>query len=166
MNNRKIYFLLTGLLTLSFFFNSCKKEKQTSIPTLFANGEWELGSIIRYKYLGDAQQSVDTIQIKTTQLLSFNKDMTCTYTNFDDVEGNVSGNWSLSDTQLYLFANITYPTVTSDGTKQPFINCKILNLGDFSLVFQTGDIQTYYTATDVRIIRQYGFVKVKPVSTK
>jgi hypothetical protein len=166
MNNKKIYFLLTGLLIASLFFNSCKKEKQTSIPTLFTTGVWQLGSIEETKYLGSTQLSDTTLVTDSTQILAFNADMTCSYQNFDDKAGTVSGTWSLSDTQLFLFANITYPEATSTGTKQPFINCHIINLGEYSLVMEAGDIQTYYSPTDNRTIRKYGFVRIKPTVTR
>lgn len=166
MKNKKIYLLLAGLLVLSFSFNSCKKEKLTSIPTLFTTGEWQLGSIVRTTYLGDQQLSQDTIPSDSTQIFKFNNDMTCTYTNFDDKVGTATGKWSLSDTQLNLSADITYPENTSADTKQPFINANIINLGDYSLVIETGDIQPYYTSTDTRVIRRYGFIRIRPVVTK
>ena len=162
MKNRNLYFLLACLLVVTFFGTSCKKEKQTSIPSLLTTGTWQLGSIEEYHYLGDQRLSLDTIQADSTQIFAFNKDMTCTYTNFDNKAGTESGKWSLDKTSLYLFADITYPDVTSAGTKQPFINSHITNLGEYSLVMETGDIQTYYTATDKRTIRRYGFVRIKP----
>ena len=166
MKNKKLFFLLTGLLGLSLFINSCKKDKQTSVPSLFTTGVWQLGSIMQYHYLGDSQTSVDTIRCDTIQIFTFNNDMTCTYSNFDCNPGTVAGKWSLSDTKLYLFADITYPAGTTAGTTQPFINAHLINLGEFSLVFETGDIQPYYNANDIRIIRRYGFTRIKPVVTK
>ncbi|MES2060677.1 MAG: hypothetical protein V4456_02070 [Bacteroidota bacterium] len=163
MNNKKIYFLLTAVLIAGFFFNSCKKEKQSSIPSLFTYGEWRLTSIQKAKYLGGSRLSLDTLDIDSVQTFTFNKDQTCAYTNFDDKVGTVNGTWSLSDTQLYLFANITFPYVTTADTKQPFINCHIVSLGEFSMVIEAGDIQTYYNPTDNRTIRTYGFVRIKPV---
>jgi hypothetical protein len=165
MNNKKIFLLLAGLLTVCFFFNSCKKEKQSSIPGLFTYGVWRLGSIQEAKYLGGEQTDLDTLNVKTIQTFKFNSDQTCSYTNFDDKTGTVSGTWSLSDTQLYMFANMTFPYITTAKTNQPFINCRIVTLGEFSMVIQTGDIQNYYNPTDVRTIRTYGFVRIKPDGT-
>lgn len=165
MNNKKIYFLLAGLLSACFFFNSCKKEKQSSVPSLFTYGVWRLGSIQEATYLGGTQTLLDTLDIDSVQTFKFNNDNTCSYTNFDNKAGTVSGTWSLSDTQLYMFANITYPNITTAGTKQPFINCQIVNLGEYSMVIQTGDIQTYYNPTDKRTIRTYGFVRINPSGT-
>jgi hypothetical protein len=164
MKRRNAYLLIAGLF-LTLFIVSCKKETQNSIPTLFTTGAWQLGSIQEYKYLGDLQTSADTIPTDSTQIFTFNKDMTCSYTNFDNKAGVATGHWQLSDTRLYLKADITYPAVTTAGTTQPFINAHIINIGNFSLVLETGDIQTYYTAADKRTIRRYGFIRIKPIAT-
>jgi hypothetical protein len=166
MNNKKIYFLLAGLLFAGLCFTSCKKEKQSSVPSLFTYGTWRLGSIQVDHYLGGTRLKPDTLDLDSIQTFVFNKDMTCSFTNFDNKAGTVSGTWGLSDTKLYMFANITYPEVTTDGTKQPFINCQIVNLGEYSMVIQTGDLQTYYNPTDTRTIRTYGFVRINPVGTQ
>ncbi|RYU90817.1 hypothetical protein EWM62_09250 [Mucilaginibacter terrigena] len=166
MKKRNLYFLLAGLLVISFFANSCKKEKQSSIAGLLTYGKWQLGTVMEYKYLGDSQQSVDTLECDSAQIFVFNDDKTCSYTNFDCAPATVNGTWSLSDNKLFLFADITYPEITSAHTKQPFINSRIANLGEFSMVLETGDLQTYYTATDNRTIRRYGFTRIKPVVTK
>nr|WP_067054607.1 hypothetical protein [Mucilaginibacter sp. L294] len=166
MNNKKIYFLLTAVLVAGFFFNSCKKEKQSSIPSLFTYGTWRLTSIQEATYLGGSRLTLDTIPINTIQTFAFNDDRTCAYTNFDDKEDTVNGTWALSDTQLYLFANITFPYTTTAKTNQPFINSHIISLGEFSMVIEAGDIQTYYSPTDSRTIRTYGFVRIKPDGTQ
>ncbi|MES2268232.1 MAG: hypothetical protein V4520_15835 [Bacteroidota bacterium] len=162
MNKKKTYSLLAGMLLLGFMLNSCKKEKTESLQSLFTNGKWQLGSVIEYKYLGGQETDRDTLDCDLAQTFKFNDDMTCSYTNLDCKENTVSGRWSLSDTRLFLNADITYPTVTSAGTKQPFINSRINNLGDFSMVLETGDLQTYYTSTDRRTIRRWGFIRIKP----
>ena len=162
MKNKNLYFLLAGLMVLSFMFNSCKKDKTDSLQSLFTTGKWELGSVIEYKLLGNQELSKDTLECDSSQIFKFNDDMTCSYTNMDCVATTVSGKWSLSDTRLFLFADLTYPTVTSAGTNQPFINSRISNLGDFSMVLETGDLQTYYTATERRTIRRWGFIRIKP----
>ncbi|MCO5934102.1 hypothetical protein NAF17_01000 [Mucilaginibacter sp. RB4R14] len=162
MKNKNLYFLLVGLMVLSFTFNSCKKDKTDSIQSLFTNGKWELGSVIEYKYLGGQETNRDTLKCNNSQIFKFNDDMTCSYTNLDCKLSTVSGRWSLSDTRLFLFADITYPTVTTAGTKQPFINSRISNLGEFSMVLETGDLQTYFTSTDMRTIRRWGFIRIKP----
>ncbi|MFD0765665.1 hypothetical protein ACFQZI_12445 [Mucilaginibacter lutimaris] len=162
MNYKKLYFLLAGIVVLGCMLNSCKKEKTDNIQSLFTTGKWQLGSVIEYKLLGNQEVSRDTLDCDSTQIFKFNDDMTCSYTNLDCDAGTVSGRWSLSDTRLFLLADITYPKVTSAGTKQPFINSRINNLGEFSLVLETGDLQTYYTSTDRRTIRRWGFIRIKP----
>ncbi|GGH21677.1 lipocalin family protein [Mucilaginibacter phyllosphaerae] len=163
MKHKKLYFFLFGLLITALVTNSCKKEKQNSIPTLFATGTWQLSSILESRYLGDARLDLDTLQCDTDQFFTFNKtDMTCTYTNFDCVPQTAAGTWQLSDTRLYLNADITVKDTTMAGTSKPFLNAHIINIGEYSLVLEAGDIQTYYTATDKRTIRRYGFVRIKP----
>ncbi|WP_454803851.1 lipocalin family protein [Mucilaginibacter phyllosphaerae] len=165
MKNKNFYFFLSVLLIVAFFTNSCKKEKQNYIPTLFATGTWQLSSILESKYLGDSRLSLDTLQCDTTQFFTFNKDdMTCTYTNFDCVDQEAKGTWQLSDTRLFLFADMTVKDGSQVGTSKPFLNARIINVGEYSLVLEAGDIQTYYTATDRRTIRRYGFVRIKPVT--
>jgi hypothetical protein len=171
MNNKKLYFLIFGLIVTSLVINSCKKDKQTSIPSLFTTGYWELGSIQVYHYIGDSQISVDTLTCNQAQLFTFKPDMTCTYTNFDCNVQTASGKWSLSDTKLYLSSDITLKDTTIVDKKtvisniQPFSNAHIINIGDFSLVLETGDIQLYYTATQPRTIMRYGFIRQRPDST-
>ncbi|MET3978939.1 hypothetical protein ABIB62_001508 [Mucilaginibacter sp. UYP25] len=162
MKNKQLYFLLAVLMVLGFMFNSCKKEKTDSLKSLFTTGNWQLGTVIEYKYLGNQETSKDTLQCDSAQIFKFNDDMTCSYSYFDCLGSTVNGKWSLSDTRLFLFADLTYPTVTTAGTTQPFINSRIVNLGEFSMVLETGDLQTYYTATDTRTIRRYGFIRIKP----
>lgn len=55
---------------------------------------------------------------------------------------------------------MTDTLTTTDTVKndEPFKNTKIVNLGQYSLVLQTGDINTYYSPTTKRRIVQYGFV--------
>lgn len=162
MNIKKSYILLAGTLLLGLVFNSCKKEKTDNIRNLFTTGKWQLGTVIEYKLLGNQELSKDTIECDSAQIFKFNDDMTCSYSNFDCSATTVNGKWSLSDTRLFLFANITYPTATSTGSTQPFINSRISNLGEFSMVLETGDLQNYYTATDRRTIRRWGFIRIKP----
>ena len=171
MNNRKLYFLIFGLIVTSLVVNSCKKDKQTSIPTLFTTGTWELASLQVYHYIGDSQISVDTLTCNSAQIFSFKLDMTCTYTNFDCNEQVASGTWGLSDTKVYLLSDITLKDTAVVENKpvvnsiQPFSNAHIINIGYFSLVLETGDIQLYYTATQPRTIMRYGFIRQKPIIT-
>jgi hypothetical protein len=163
MKNKNLYFFLSALLFVAFLTNSCKKEKQNSIPTLFATGTWQLSSILESRYLGDSRLDLDTIQCDKDQFFTFDKDnMTCTYTNFDCVDQEAKGSWKLSDTRLYLNADMTVKDTTKAGSSKPFLNAHIINIGEYSLVLEAGDIQPYYTSTDSRTIRRYGFVRIKP----
>jgi hypothetical protein len=166
---RNTVFLGLLLIVVSTVVNSCKKQDQSNIPNLLTGGNWQLASLLVYHYIGDTQQSVDTLNTKcdTTQLFAFFKDKSCTYTNFDcKVQPIARGNWSLSDNKLVLSADMTCQDTTKAGSSKPFASSQIINLGDFSLVLQTGDIQNYYTSTQPRTIYRYGFIRQKATGTR
>lgn len=167
--NKKVHFwYLPVLLLVCLAINSCKKTDQSNIPNLLTTGQWELASLQVYNYRGDTQLSTDTLNTDcdTTQLFKFFKDGSCTYTNFDcKIQPTAQGTWQLSDTKLTLVADITCEDTTKAGSSKPFLNSQIINLGDFSLVLQTGDTQAYYTADQPRTIYRYGFIRQK-VSTR
>ncbi|TSD67778.1 hypothetical protein FFF34_010430 [Inquilinus sp. KBS0705] len=168
MKNKRILFSLAGLVVASFVINSCKKEDQSNIPNLFSTGAWQLASVNVYHYIGDAQESVDTLNTDcdTTQLFIFNKDMTCTYTNFDcKAQPTATGTWSLAKNKLTLYADMVCKDTTAVGSSKPFANAQIFNIGQFSLVLQTGDTNPYYTSTQVRTVTRYGFIRQKTTST-
>jgi hypothetical protein len=150
--------MLIGLAT-----NSCKKNQQDYIQTLITQGKWELASVMETHYTGAAADSTDTLNTAcdSSQYFTFNTDKTCSYTNFDCLPQSTKGQWSLSADELFLYSNMVCQDTTAAKSSKPFQTAKIINLGQYSLVLQTGDLQTYYTPTQVRIIRQYGFVRVK-----
>jgi hypothetical protein len=168
MKNKRILFLLAALVTISMVSNSCKKDAQTSIQALFTKGKWQLASVIKLRYLGASQLTPvhsDTMNTTcdSTQIFTFTSNTTCSYTNFDCIPQKVTtGTWSLSKDQLFLMANITLADTLAGGkvnpAGQPFIYTQIVNLGQYSMVLQTGNIATYYTSTTKRTIIQYGFV--------
>jgi hypothetical protein len=167
MKKRYLYFFLPLLLVLSFAANSCKKESQTSlVESLLTSGQWQLASVMVFNYVGSTQLKTDTLNTTCTakQIFQFTANHNCTYSNFACMTQNSSGNWSLSNDDLYLLANmnatdtVTGPNGLQTLTDRPFIYAQILNLGQYSLVLQTGDISTYYTNTTKRHIVQYGFV--------
>ena len=84
MKNIKALLVILLLIT-AFIINSCKKENQTSIKSLFSYGRWELASVMVTKYTGNTIDT--TYQLNTncnlTQTFTFNSNGTCTYTNFD-----------------------------------------------------------------------------------
>jgi len=165
MKHKIIFFFIACLLLTSIAINSCKKDNNTSIQTLFTTGRWQLASVLVYHYLGSSQTSIDTFNTTcdTTQFFAFPTNNTCTYTNFHCVHQPTStGTWSLTRDQLYLQANIACTDTLSGGagttTAHPFSYAKIVTLGPYSMVLQTGDIGAYYTSTTKRTIYQYGFV--------
>jgi hypothetical protein len=144
--------------------NSCKKQNQVTIQTLFTGGSWQLASVLATHYVGNTMVSVDTLNTKCnlTQLFTFNSNNTCTYTNFDCIQqSTASAQWSLSTDEVTLFANVVCKDTTAVGSSTPFANAQITNLGNYSLVLLTGDIATNYSLTAKRRIVQYGFVRVK-----
>lgn len=148
---------------MSLYINSCKKDDSGTIQALFTGGTWQLASVIEYNYIG-SNSTTDTLNTKcdTTQLFTFNSNNTCTYTNFDCITQKTSGTWSVSRNQLNLMVNMTCAdTLAGDisGTGQPFANALINNLGQYSLILETGDIDTYYTSTTKRRIIYFGFVR-------
>jgi hypothetical protein len=73
----------------------------------------------------------------------------------------VTGRWAFIGNNLYLSCDMTCKDTTAAGSSKPFQNARIQNLGQYSLVLQTGDLQTYYSPTQPRRIVQYGFIRVK-----
>jgi hypothetical protein len=167
MKNKTLYFLLAGLIVVSFFINSCKKTDPSNIPNLLTTGVWQLASLQVDHYVGDSRMSTDTLNTTcdTTQLFTFNKDNTCTYTNYScKHQPTAKGTWSLTSNKLYLSSDIQVQDTTAKGKSQPFLAVQIINLGQFSLAFNTGDIGVYYTSTQVRTIKRYGFIRQKIIS--
>ena len=161
--------LCAGIIMLE---NSCKKTSQSPIQQLFTGGYWELASVYAYNYIGDSEISIDTLDNDTTchstQVFTFNTNNTCTYTNFDCLTQTPSpATWTLTPNQLFLQADVTCKDTVAGGTgtSKPFSYCQIVNLGQFSLVLQTGDIQPNFSLTQPRRIVQYGFIRVHSIST-
>ncbi len=160
--------LLLMLVAIALVVNSCKKDSQSPIQALFSVGTWQLASVQVYNYIGNSQTSVQnfTDSCATTQFFTFNKNNTCTYTNFDCIpQTSTTAKWSLTPNQLYLVAEIVCKDSTKAGSSQPFINAQIINLGQYSMVLNTGDIQPNYSLTKHRQIIQYGFVREQITGT-
>ena len=155
--------LIIGLVTC-LAINSCKKEDKSNIPNLLTTGQWQLASLQVLHFVGDSRISTDTLNTDcdTTQLFTFSKDNTCTYTNFNcKVQPASKGSWSLSNDKLYLYSDMVCQDNSAAGSSKPFANAQIDNLGQYSLVLQTGDIGLYYSSTQVRTITRYGFIRQK-----
>jgi hypothetical protein len=168
MKNKKILFFLTAavLVIAGLVINSCKKDNQNSVETLLTRGKWQLASVLVYNFVGSSQVgNTDTLNVNcdSTQIFTFNTNNTCGYTNFECIPQKTSGNWTLSSDQLTLISNMLCADTLIGGAPdpkkaQPFINAKIVNLGQYSFVLQTGDVNSFYTSTTKRRIVQYGFV--------
>lgn len=152
------FFVLIGLTT-----HSCKKNKQDYIETLLPGGQWELASIQVTHYTGAAIDTTDTLNTlcDSTQVFTFNSDNTCTYTNFDCLPQTSTGHWSLSNDKLFLSSDMVCKDTTAAKSSKPFQTAKIVNLGQYSLVLQTGDLEQFYPPDMVRVVTQYGFVRKK-----
>ncbi len=154
---------LAAALFMGFMVNSCKKSADY-LPTLLTNGQWQLASVLVFHYIGSTLEKVDTLNTNCnlTQIFQFTTNNNCTYTNFDCLSGTTgSGQWSFSTDHLYLNTTMVCRDTTAAGSSVPFQSSRIINLGQFSLVLQTGDLETFYPPTKVRTIKQYGFVRLK-----
>jgi hypothetical protein len=160
--------LLFAVVALGLVVNSCQKTKQDYIATLIAQNQWQLSSAQVTTYIGSTQTSqliLDTTCL-VTQVFKFNTDNTCSYTNFDCLAQATKGTWALSQDKLFLNVNmIAKDTIARPGDttthSKPFQTARIVNLGQYSLVLQTGDLETYYSPTQKRVVYQWGFVRVK-----
>ncbi|MDO3627349.1 hypothetical protein [Mucilaginibacter sp. BT774] len=147
--------------------NSCKKNNQDYIETLIAQNQWQLSSAKVTTYVGSTATSVLTLDTAclVTQIFKFNTDNTCTYTNFDCLPQATKGTWALSQDRLFLNVNMTCKdTIARTDTtthSKPFLTARIVNLGQYSLILQTGNLETYYSPTQIRVVYQWGFVRVK-----
>jgi len=164
MKHKIIFLFIACLLLTGIAINSCKKDTNTSIQTLFTTGTWQLASVKVTNYLGSS--TINTYYLDTactqTQYFTFPSNNTCTFTNYHCITQSTTGTWSLTKDQLYLMVNMPALDTLSGGkdtvTTQVFANTKIVNLGPYSMTLQTGDIGAYYTSTTKRTIFEYAFV--------
>lgn len=165
MKNKYTLLFLLGLVAINLLSNSCKKNNEGTVENLLARGTWQLASVLVYNYIGSNNTSTDTLNTDCTnnQTFVFNADNTCTYYNFSCIKQTVTGNWHLSDDKLTLQSDILcQDTVrgTVDTLTTPFKSAHIVNLGQYSMVLETGDTNTSYLSTDKRHIKRYGFVRL------
>ena len=163
MKNKVLFIFLPGLLLISVFTNSCKKDKQTTIETLFTGGKWQLASVMRYHFLNNGALPRDTLNTTctNTQFFTFNADNTCTYANFDCKVQTSTGKWSLTSDQLFLNCDMVCQDTTAAKSSKPFLTAKIINLGQYSLILRTGQYGDYYPPNQVVTYTDYGFVRQK-----
>ncbi|MFB9842570.1 lipocalin family protein [Mucilaginibacter ginsenosidivorans] len=160
MRNKLLLLFLSGALFVGFISNSCKKTPDY-LPTLITAGPWQLASTQVDHLVGDTLKSTDTLyaDCSQTQVFTFNADGTCTFTNFSCKEQKTTGHWSFSADKLSL--NCDMVCDSAGKSIKPFEVAQIRNLGQYSLVLRTGNLQAYYPPNAARIIRRYGFVRVK-----
>jgi len=145
--------------------NSCKKDTRSTVTSLFSGGSWQLASELVTITTGTTTV-IDTLNVKcdSTQVFVFNADKTCSYTNFDCVPQKKAGTWSLSTDQLTLNAAITLADTTAAKSSKPFLNAQVVNLGDYSMVLQTGDYNVIPTSLNKTRVVRYGFVRQKTIN--
>ena len=160
--------LLFTVVALGLMVNSCQKTKQDYIATLIAQNQWQLSSATVTTFIGGSATSVLTLDTSclVTQVFKFDTDNTCTYTNFDCLTQASKGSWALSQDKHFLNVNmLCKDTIARAGDttthSKPFQTAQIVNLGQYSLVLKTGDLETNYSPTQKRVVYQWGFVRVK-----
>ena len=154
--------ILCGVAMVGLLTNSCEKTNQDYIATLFTGGKWQLSTVTITSYTGAEQISSDTLfsSCPLVQDFIFNSDKTCSFSNFDCSTQTSNGHSLLSADKLFLSSDIVCQTAAKKDTT-PFQTAKIINLGQYSLVLQTGSLETYYPPNQPRVITQRGFVRVK-----
>ena len=163
MKNKFPLLFLSGIILINLVSNSCKKDTQGTITSLFTNGNWQLASITvtTTNNLAEKDTTLNT-NCDSTQILIFKPDNTCTYTNFDCLpKNNASGHWSLSADQLTLSSDMKFKDTTAVGSTTPFANAQVFNAGQYSLVLQTGDYNIIPTTINKTKVVRYGFVRQK-----
>lgn len=149
----------TGLLV-----NSCKKDTQSSVEALLARGSWQLASVQVFNYVGGSNTSTDTLTTDCSygQIFTFNNtDSSCTYNDYACIKQNAKGTWHLSDDKLTLKSTLSVQDTsgTKTITNLPFQTARIVNLGQYSLILETGDLSSYFLPTDKRHVKRYGFIR-------
>ncbi|GAA4339912.1 hypothetical protein GCM10023149_50930 [Mucilaginibacter gynuensis] len=161
--NRNTFAFIFSVLAITLLYYSCKKEKNATIAPLLASGSWQLASAQVTSYTGDTQDSLVKLDSGCVfkQIFTFKADNTCTFTNYHCQESTTTGNWSLSNDRLFLISDIAFQDTTVIGKARVFENSRIVNLGQYSLVLEVGDIQTNYGSRQKRRIARYGFIRQK-----
>ncbi|MBW4888202.1 hypothetical protein KXQ82_00680 [Mucilaginibacter sp. HMF5004] len=144
-----LFVVIGGVAMLS---NSCKKDNNDQLSYFLTNGTWNLASQQVFHFVGDTLKKTDTITLACTQKLTFKPDNSALYQNYKCNSGTATGQWNITQD------NITLQSPIIIGTDTLFKNSQIINLGQYSLVLQTGSISPVYTSKTVRTITRYGFI--------
>lgn len=156
----KIFFLPI-LLLLCFSVNSCKKNDLVSIKDFLTRQPWKLALKQRLAYVNNALVKTDTLEnnCKLGQTLNFNNNGNYSYQNYKCTNGSINAAWSFTPDNLYLNLNsaisTTTPTITTPSKQNV---ARIINLGQYSLIFDAGDVNIARKAPDSVIIYRYGFI--------
>ncbi len=152
----KLLFLLISLI-IYCGINSCKKSSQSSISSFLTQRLWNLALLQRYKYVNESLVKTDTINTvcALNQTLLFKADNTYNFGNYNCKAGALNGNWSFTPDMLYLNLNSVISQTSKDS--KPNV-ARIINLGQYSLVFDAGDVNIPHAKTDTVVIYRYGFI--------
>jgi hypothetical protein len=163
MKSKYTLIIVLGFAAISLLSNSCKKDTQSSVESLMSRGTWQLASVMVFNYIGSTNTSTDTLNTTCSlnQTFTFNADNSCNYQDFACISQKVTGQWKLSDDKITLQATLACQDTAAGKSviSKPFANARIVNLGQYSMVLETGDISSYYLATDKRHVKRYGFVR-------
>lgn len=154
---KKLHFsFLSVMLFTCLAINSCKKSDQTSLTDFLTQRPWKLALKQRLAYINSALVKTDTLEsaCQLSQTLTFNSNKNYTYQNYSCSKSTISAPWSITSDYLYLNLN---SIISINSTKAKNV-ARIINLGQYSLVFDTGDINTVHKITDSVIVFRYGFI--------
>ena len=157
---RKSKLLLLLILVIAFAANSCKKdETKTSITTFLTRAPWKFALKQRFAYVDNVLVKTDTIEenCNLTQTLTFKADNTYTYVNYACTPDTISSTWSLAYNNVYIYLN----SQISYNSDQKENIARFVNLGQYSLSFDAGDVSTGTVTTktgDSVIVYRYGFI--------
>ncbi len=161
MIKRPKIFFLPILLLVCFAINSCKKNDLVSIKDFLTRQPWKLALKQRLAYVNNALVKTDTLEsnCKLSQTLNFNNNGKYTYQNYSCANGSLNSAWSFTPDYLYLNLNsvISVTTATANNPSKQNV-ARIINLGQYSLIFDAGDINTIHKITDSVIVFRYGFI--------
>jgi hypothetical protein len=150
-----------GIAFTIFFINSCKKDNSDTVQFFLTQGSWQLESLQVFHYTGDLLTKTDTVNVTNClkQTFTFTSNNNCSYQNFNCISQQASGTWQIQNDSLRLQATVALKDSINHPTPvQPFQNSRLVNLGQYSLILETGSISPVYKQTDKRVIRRYGFV--------
>jgi hypothetical protein len=162
MRYRLWVFVLLGLTSVALLINACKKDNSDTVSYFLTEGTWQLASVQRTTYLGDTKLLTETLDSLCTlnQTFKFTSDNACTYTNYHCITQSSTGKWLITPDNLTLQTTLSAQDTLKGAivNVKAFDNAQIVNLGQYSMVLNTGYTSSYYTSKTPRVIVRYGFV--------